>query len=143
MPIGATVEIQTGKPTEHWALTVLETMPDAWDVISAENQFNDPPEEGHQFYIVRVRVKYLGPDSNMMFTEVTLKALGNSSVVYETYDPGCGVVPDELDTLTELFTGGQIEGNECWQIASSDADSLVMFAEVGFIDSTRVWFELQ
>lgn len=137
------MEIQTGVPTEHWELTVLETTPDAWEVIIAENQFNDPPQEGHQFYMVRVRAKYLGPDSTMMLGNLDMKTLGDSSVVYSGFDTYCGVIPDELDEFTELFTGGQLEGNDCWQISSADVDSLVMFAELGLINRTRVWFSLR
>ena len=114
VPIGVSVEIQTGVPTEHWELTILETTPDAWEVIIAENQFNDPPQEGHQFYMVRVRAKYLGPDSTMMLGNLDMKTLGDSSVVYSGFDTYCGVIPDELDEFTELFTGGQLEGNDCW-----------------------------
>ena len=141
VPLGTGVEIQTNEPTQHWELTVLDTVPDAEEVILAENIFNDPPEPEHQFYMVRVRAKYLGPDSSMLLADVTLKTLGASSVAYSGLD--CGVIPDELDSFAEIFTGGQIEGYECWQIASSDADSLVMFADIGFINPARVWFELK
>ena len=140
VPFGTTVEVRADNPMDHWELTVVDTIPNAWEVIQAENQFNDPPEPGIQFFIVKIRAKYLGPESNELFLDVSFKALGDSSVVYTGY--GCGVIPDELDDLTELFTGGQIEGNDCFEIAASDAASLTMFAEVGLFSSTRVWFSL-
>ena len=143
MPLGDTVEITTEDPTNSWEITVVGTTPDAWTMIQAENQFNDPPEPSHQFHMVRVRARYLGPDSNNLGFNVSFNAVGDRGVAYDTYDPGCGVIPDELDSFTELFTGGQIEGNECWQIASQDVDSLVMFVDFGIFNKVRVWFSLQ
>ncbi len=143
MPMGDTVEITTDDPTNAWEITVVGTTPDAWTMIQAENQFNDPPEPGHQFYMVGVRARYLGSDSNSLGFNVSFNAVGDRGVSYDTYDPGCGVIPDELDSFTELFTGGQIEGNQCWQIASQDVDSLVMFVDFGIFNKVRVWFSLQ
>ena len=143
VPMGDTVEITTDDPTNAWEITVVGTTPDAWTVIQAENQFNDPPESGQQFYIARVRVRYLGTDSNSLISDVSFNAVGYRGVAYDTFDPGCGVIPDELDSFTELFTGGQIEGNECWQIASEDVDSLVMFVDFGLFNGVRVWFSLK
>ena len=143
VPMGDTVEITTGDPSNNWEITVLATTPNAWEEIQAENQFNDPPESGHQFYMARVRVRYLGPDSNSLISDVSFNAVGDRGVAYDTYDPGCGVIPDELDSFTELFTGGQIEGSECWQVASQDVDSLVMFVDFGLFNRVRVWFSLE
>jgi hypothetical protein len=143
VPMGDTVEITTDDPTNAWEITVVGTTPDAWTMIQAENQFNDPPEPSHQFYMVGVRARYLGSDSNSLGFNVSFNAVGDRGVSYDTYDPGCGVIPDELDSFTELFTGGQIEGNQCWQIASQDVDSLVMFVDFGIFNKVRVWFSLQ
>ena len=140
---GTTVEVLGEEPDDHWALTVLGTTPDATDEVLDENQFNDPPEEGHQFYIAKARATYLGPDSNEFDGRRRLSVLGGSGVVY-TYRDGCGVIPDRLDSYRELFTGGTVEGNICWQIASTDAGSLVMFLEPDSIrsDGERTWFSL-
>ena len=47
-------------------------------------------------------------------------------------------------TDPELFTNGTIEGTACWQIALSDADSLIMFLDEHLLSFTgeRVWFSL-
>ena len=119
---------------------MLEAYPDAWEKIQAENQFNDPPEPGMQFYMVLLRIKQVGPDS-ATFLGNSIQSVGSGGVVYSTY-PSCGVVPDELGTFIELFTGGQIEGNECWQVATEDAESLMMFIDFGFLNGVRVWFAL-
>ena len=145
VPAGTTVEIKNEDSTDHWEVTVTGTIPNATKVVLDENSFNDPPEEGNQFYIVTVRAKYLGPDSTKFRGSSRLRALGRGGVVYTTFENSCGVIPNELPSYTELFTGGQVEGNECWQIASSDADSLMMFVEPeGFSSGgSRAWFSLK
>ena len=125
---------------------MLSVTPDATAEVLRENSFNDPPEQGNQFHIVRVKAKYLGPGSAHFDAGGRLKALGNRSVVYQTFGEGqsCGVIPDSFDSYRELFTGGEIEGNECWQISSDDADSLIMFLEADhYSGEPRIWFSLR
>ena len=122
----------------------METTPDATALVLEENQFNGPPEEGNQFFIAKVRAKYLGPDSTRFDGSFRLKALGDGGVVYSTFGNSCGVIPDRLPD-PELFTNGTIEGNVCWEIASADVDSLLMILEREFLstEGNRVWFSLQ
>ena len=111
-------------------------------MVLDENRFNDPPEEGKQFYVVRIQASYLGADSNEFDGGYRLRAVGAGGVVYTTFEDSCGVIPDELPN-PELFMNGTIEGNECWQIASTDADSLLVFLEPeGWSDEKRTWFSL-
>ena len=142
VPLGTTVQVKNEDPTDHWEVTVISTMPDATESVLKENSFNDPPEPGKQFYIVTVRSKYLGPDSTQFDRGFRLRAVGNGGVVYTTFSDSCGVIPNALPD-PELFTNGQVEGSECWQIVSGDADSLMMLLEPVFLsDSPRVWFSL-
>ena len=76
--------------------------------------------------MVTIGAKYLGPDSTRFSGWFRLRVLGDGGVVYTTFGNSCGVIPDELPD-PELFTNGSVAGNECWQIASTDATSLVMF----------------
>ena len=64
-------------------------------------------------------------------------------MAYTTFENSCGVKPDELPD-SEVFTGGTIAGNICWEILSSDESSLVMFDEpfFAFGDSSRIFFSL-
>ena len=148
IPFGTAIEF-VNDTDDHWGFVVLSVTPDATDAVLRENQFNYSPEQGNQFYIVRVRAKYLGPGSSHFDASGRLKALGNRSVVYQTFGDGqsCGVIPDEIGSYRELFTGGEVEGNECWQIASDDADSLVMLLDADHYSGepriSRIWFSLK
>ena len=119
-------------------ITIIDTFPDATALVMAENRFNDPPASGHQFYMVKVRVKYLGSGS-LKFEVPDFKVVGQSAVVRTTYGDSCGVIPDELPE-PELFTGGQIEGWLCWQILEADQDSLELFWD---FPKVRFWFSLE
>ena len=147
LPFGNSVEVRNGED-DHWEITVLNIVPNATEVVIAESDYNDPPASGNQYYMVRVRVKYLGLGSARFDGEDRLKAVGDGGVAYTNRDDPCGSslnrIPDPLPD-PELFTNGTIEGNVCWKIASFDAASLLMFLEgPGYRpdSSERVWFTL-
>ncbi len=143
IPFGETGTINNG-PTDHWEVTVVSVDPDANDVIQAENRFNDPPEEGNQFFLIRVRIKYVGEGSEEFSAGSRLKAVGNEGIVYETFRNRCGIFPDEFPSGSEVFSGGTLEGNECWQIRMADVNSLTLFVDAGpFSEGGRVWFALR
>ncbi len=126
-----------------WTLKVIEVIPDATQLVLDENQFNEPPEEGRQFYMARLDATFEGEESSTFWIDVSLKAVGDSSVAYEGFDGSCGVIPDPIDDAGETFPGGSISGNVCWSVWSEDVGSLVMIAEETFtFDDTRVLFSL-
>ena len=137
VPFGQAVRVGS------WEITVVKTAADATKDVINENPWNDPPEQGNQFFMVTVKAKYIGSGSTRFDGSYRLRALGSSGVVYTTFENSCGAIPNEFSD-PELFRGGQIEGAECWQIASLDADSLVMILYPDFLsDDKRVWFSLQ
>ena len=129
---------------DHWEVAVLATQPDATAAVLAENPFNDPPGEGTQFYLVTLRATYRGTASAHFIGGFRLRTLGESGVVYTPFEHSCGVIPNALPN-SELFAGGTVEGNECWAIASSDADALALILDASFSFTTeeRAWFALQ
>ena len=129
---------------DHWRIAIIDTVPDATQLVLGENPYNDPPEEGFRFYVVTIRAQYLGPDSTSFGGSYRLKALGIGGVVYTTFADSCGLIPDDLPD-PELFTNGTVEGNVCWEVAEDDVDSLQMFLEPGHFrrDAPRTWFALQ
>jgi hypothetical protein len=143
-PAGSTrtTPIPLGTPATvgPWQVTVLSSTPNATAQVLAENQFNDPPAPGTQFFIARVRATYTGPGSESIFLQLSFGAVGDSNVAYTTFEDSCGVVPDELPKTTELFTGGTVEGNVCWAIRSGDASSLTGIADT---DEARVFLALR
>lgn len=138
IPLGTAANIGA-----DWFVSVVDVLPDATDIVLIENPFNDPPEEGYQFFIVTISATYEGEGSSTLPVGNAFSLVGGSSVAYQTFDPGCGVYPNPVP-YTEVFTGGRVEGNVCWAIQTSDVNSIVMFSEdfVEFDRERRVWFSL-
>lgn len=121
IPINTPVQLVDG-----WQVRVLSVTPDATQAVLDENQFNDPPADGHQFFIATIEMTYQGPGSSHPDATFRFRAVGEEAVTYSTFGNSCGVYPDRIMD-TEVFTSGTVTGNLCWEIRSADSDSLVMF----------------
>ncbi len=125
---------------DPWSVRVVSVTPNATDAVMTENEFNDPPAEGEQFFMAALEATYQGDESSTFWIDVSLKAVGESNVAYEAFEASCGVIPDSIDEAGETFPGGTITGNTCWRIDRSDARSLVMIAEESFsFEGSRVF----
>ena len=123
----------------HWEISVVDITPDAWDIIREENSFNEPPGEGKQFYLLRLRVKNVGEQKGFFVDYV--KTTGRAERwVYTTSGDSCGVFPGS--NSREVFPGGEFELNVCWHIATSDLPTLVMFWDE-WPTPNPVWFDLR
>lgn len=136
-PIGSAVDLGDG-----WRMKVEGSTPDATAAVLATNPYNDPPQAGNQFFIARVTATYTGSGSSTFRGTFRLRAVGASAVSYSTFSNYCGVVPDPISDA-EVFTGGTITGNVCWQIRSVDASSLVVFDEPIQSVPKRLFFALR
>lgn len=109
---------------EGWSVAATGPAVDITDPVMAENQFNEPPPEGFRFVGIPLRMEYGGEGSSNAFT-VTTKAVGSSNVQYST---DCGVIPGELDSFTDVFAGGALEGQVCFVVPADDLGSEVLYA---------------
>lgn len=125
-----------------YEVRVISVIPNANDVVAAENMFNEPPAADEQFYIARVQVTYVGDETGLPSIDLEANSVGNLRTSYSTFQDYCGVIPDDPMMISELFPGGSAEMNFCWKIKSDDAESLTMYLVDGFIDRDRVWFSL-
>jgi hypothetical protein len=137
LPLG-----HTGTSVGRLQSAVLAANVDAWPVIQAENQFNDPPELGKRMVLITLQATNIGQESLNVSFDPSFKLVGSKGVVYDGLDAYCGVIPDPLDG--ELFPGGAKQGNVCVQ-ADADDSNLVLFVEMydEDFDKERVFFALQ
>lgn len=126
----------------EYTLKVVDVTPDATDAVMATNQFNDPPAEGRQFFMVRIEAKYNGNGSGNVWSALSFKSVGQSNVGYDVSNSRCGVIPDQAYDVGELFEGGVAQFNVCWSVKTEDADSLLMYVDAGYSKDTRRWFSL-
>ncbi|MCH7669697.1 MAG: hypothetical protein IIC71_10955 [Acidobacteria bacterium] len=109
-----------------WEISILAFDPDATTIVLAENQFNTPPPSGRTFVTLRVSATYVGQDSDILLAGVDFRGVGDLALSYGPEDT-CGVVPDDLDTISEVFPGGEITGNLCWSVDERDVESLLLY----------------
>lgn len=132
IPVGSEATFSNG-----WKLKIVGSSPSAWPAIKATNQFNDPPAPGHQFFMVKVTATYTGQGSESALGGLSFSALdsGNTEI-----DEDCGVIPDELDSFKEVFSGGSLTGNVCFPVQTATASSLVMYVDAGMFNGERAFF---
>lgn len=138
IPLGTEVDAGGG-----WRVAVLGAEPDGTDEVLAENPFNEPPELGSRYFLIRVSATFAGPGSASILGGLGFGAVGDSAVAYDS-GATCGVLPEALPS-TEVFEGGTIEGNICFAVADEDVESLVLFSDsyATFDDEDRVYYALR
>ncbi|WP_402464163.1 DUF4190 domain-containing protein [Isoptericola aurantiacus] len=94
---------------EEWTVD-LGKPHEAWGEIRAENEFNDAPADGMEYWIVPVEATYTGSETGTPWVDLTVEFVGDDNVTYSDY---CGVIPDDLDEVDELYEGGTGKGNVC------------------------------
>lgn len=118
IPIGTAFELDNG-----WQIKVLSVVPNADGIIKQENVYNPPPESENQYFLARIEAKNNGSDVDK-FNEYYFNVVGTSSVAYEV---STDAKPPNPLPYTDVFPGGVVTGYICWEIKSSDADSLTMY----------------
>ena len=138
IPFGGTGQIG------DYLVTLVDVKADATDIVMDTNSFNEEPASGHQFYLLRVHVTYIGAGIGNPSFEMSYVSIGDSDDEYTTFDDSCGVVPEDEYSISDVFSGTEVEYNVCWDIDSEDADSLVLRVE-NFVDfeADPVWFSLE
>ena len=136
-PVEAGGILQGSDGTE---ISVLAIIADARQQIAEENMFNDPPEEGNRFYMIRVDIVYPSGDESISVREADFRLIGDNRLIYAPFDQTCGLIPDELGG--EIFGGGRIEGNICFEIPE-DEGGLILIHEPGFGSESRRFLSLE
>lgn len=119
----------------------------AWPEIQAENQFNDPPADGHKFVMWTLNVENArgSSDENEWITDSDFELVGSKNVLYTTYgDNRCGVFPNELSE--RLYLDGATTGNVCLSIPIDEINLTFLYDTRhddanGDSFSVEVWFD--
>ena len=112
---------------------VTDTRANAWELVKQENSFNEPPADGHRFYLVTIDVTNASGAESMEVAQYDFSLVGNNRLVY-TFFKGCGVIPNSLSG--EIFQGGKTIGNLCFQVIDDD-HNFVLMHDPGFSEDGR------
>lgn len=112
---------------DGFSLWIEEVVKDATQIVLDENQFNSPPPDGHQYLLMQIKAKNNNLEPKDFDASFRLRAVGDSNVEYTQFDTSCGVIPNKFESSRDLFQSGELTGNICFSVKSSDVDSLVMY----------------
>jgi hypothetical protein len=110
---------------DDWTVT-LGTPREGWDEIRAENQFNEPPADGNEYWIVPVNATYTGTETGTPWLDLTVAFVGSDNVTYD--DTYCGVIPNDISETAELYTDGNVEANTCLVVPSGADGQFTLIA---------------
>ncbi len=97
---------------------------DAWAAIESYNMFNSKPDEGMEYVLVRVSVKYLGEaDDTGRLSSLDFRAVGEKGAIYE---PEIFLVLGK-DLASELFGGGVTEGELAFEVAKGEGGLALIY----------------
>lgn len=93
----------------NWNVEVLEVVrgEEAWSMLQTANQFNEPPADGMQYILARLKVTSTYQDTESHSIGSSDFGLTGDRLIL--YDSASVVVP-EPELNAELFTGGEAEG---------------------------------
>ena len=121
-----------------WNFRLATSDTDAWPEIAATNMFNDPPRAGWSYITVPVTFTYLGSGSERPWLSTTIDFLGSDNVVYNDFsDQSCGVVPNDVTDINDLYPGGSATGNECAVVPTSAVEGGKWRVRTDFTDAER------
>jgi hypothetical protein len=128
------IPLGQSKAVGDWTIRVRSVIPDATNLVMAENSFNDSPARQNQFVLVQLDARLSGDvaESTTFWTDLSLKVLGPKSLAFGQSEADCGVIPDDIFSAPEVFPGGIIQGNACWEVRQVEADSLLLIVEPNF-----------
>lgn len=123
-----------------WTVTVGATDTDPFDKLLEANQFNDPPEDGHAYLMAPVEVTFDGEEPATPWVSLSLKVVGGDGITYDGY---CGVLPDSLNDVGEMYAGSTSSGNVCVAVPEAAIDGAVWKVEESFSwDDAKAFFAL-
>jgi len=144
LPLG-----QPGTTQDDLMVSVVEVQKDAHDIVVQANEsksYYQGPPAGHLYILVRIKVKNLSSNPRKFEKWDRMSVVGPSNLEFrQCHTPwGAGYypheVPEEYDDDQLMFHDGELEGNLCFTVKSSDLDSLVTFDKS---ESNWLFFALQ
>ena len=119
-------------PPRTWArlaggfeLRVNRSILDATKIVLAAAESNPHPQDGKQYVLVNLTLRYAGSGRSAVFSAYSLSAVGRFGLAYTSLDDGCiGVVPKALDDFQKVGSGRRVTGNICYEVLTDDARAL-------------------
>jgi len=111
----------------------------AWNLIYAENKFNDPPPDGKMYIMANIEVtaNKINSDKAVTVDYFDFKAFSGTNA---EYDRKSTVIPDKLSG--KIFEGGTTIGNAVFLVDKSDTAPKIVYG-MKYDGSGGIWFSLK
>ncbi len=91
--------------------------------------------------LMTVELTNVGTEPIDLGLDLEYSLYGESSIPYDWFDPGCGVVPGEF--LDILVPGATLQGNLCVQPDDDETDLTLAIVLYPGTDDDQVYFSLE
>jgi hypothetical protein len=135
LPLAAGTVVATGS----WQVTFSNIVPDATDAVVAENEFNTPPPEGHQYFMFQIDATFEGEGSRFAWDDLVFGVYLDNALHTEY----CGIVPDDLLSAPEVYAGGAVAGNVCVTVPSDGVENAVLSVEEYWVAGPRYFVAIE
>ena len=113
--IGSTIE------GDDWTVVINSVTLGATDAVLAANPYNEAPDPGTEYIIINYTATYTGDDAEgQMPAFVSIDYVTADGVTVDGLDKLI-VAPDEIDSMSTLYTGASATGNKAVQVPSPAA----------------------
>ena len=105
---------------------------DAWPLIQAQNQNNEPPLPGRTMLMITVEVTNItgSEEAPVGINTSDFQLIGDQHRPYTTYneETNCGVIPDELDGVVARQSY-PMTGNVCFQVPQDEGGFQLVYEQ--------------
>ena len=135
--------IGTELSTDEWTVVINSVDLDATEAVLAENEFNDPPQDGNVFILINLTATYTGtdPDGAMPWAHIEYVSAGGNTFDSLSFD-SFAVAPDPFDSFATLYEGASTSGNIVLQVPAEGVAEGVLAVDVDPF-SSKVYVAVQ
>ena len=112
--------------TDDWEINIIDVIrgEEAWQMVLEANQFNDPPQDGFEYMVVKVHVHNISTDENPLSMDgMFFKSTGSAGALYDSPI----LVDPEPQLGASLYPGGETEGWVILQAKIGETDMKLVF----------------
>lgn len=118
-PLGTSIE------TKEWRVVVNSVDLDATETVLTENPFNEAPADGNVIIMVNLTITYLGDEADGAMPWAAVAYVTPAGNTIDGTDKII-VPPDQLDTLSTLYNGASVTGNEAFEVPADGVENGVL-----------------
>ncbi len=134
-PAGSTADLG------DWHVSADASLPDGSAAVAEANEFNPPPQDGHEYVVVPVTVTYNGDSTGTAWLDLTVEFVSADG---NTYDGFCGLMLDGLMHQGEQFPDATVDASACAEVPADQTDGGVWrITESLTLDQSTAFFAME